>query len=369
MTSSTGTEKNYFVDTGTVRYPVSFTHGDAKDVAAAIVESVPDGRIVVISDATVAALYQADLVAALQGMERSARGLTFSAGEASKRIETVSSLWAQIFEDDIDRGDCIVALGGGVTGDLAGFVAATVMRGIRFVQVPTTMLAMSDAAIGGKTGVNLPAGKNLAGAFYQPEAVICWVSTLQTLSERELISGMAEVVKSALIDGDDAVETLQSVAADALKKDPIALEAAARIGAGLKARIVSEDVLERGLRSLLNLGHTFGHAIEHAGGYGVWTHGEAVAAGMVLAAEFSVEVGEADSSVVDMVRATNAALGLPVEPPPMSVDEWLEPMFRDKKRDGDQVKLILCAGPGRCFGRLTDWDELRGFFERRRSAV
>ena len=171
-------------------------------MAAAIVSAVPGGRFVLISDGNVAALYQSDLVEALKGAGRDCRGLSFTAGEASKRIETVNALWGQIFAGDIDRGDCVVALGGGVTGDLAGFVAATLMRGVRFVQVPTTMLAMSDAAIGGKTGVNLPAGKNLAGAFHQPEAVICWISTLQTLSERELISGMAEVVKSALIEGE-----------------------------------------------------------------------------------------------------------------------------------------------------------------------
>jgi 3-dehydroquinate synthase len=255
----------------------------------------------------------------------------------------------------VDRNDTVVALGGGVTGDLAGFVAATVLRGISFIQMPTTMLAMADAAIGGKTGINVGAGKNLVGSFYQPEAVLCWLPSLKSLDARELRSGMAEVVKSALIDGDEAVERVRDHASAALDYDIEALAHMAEIGAGLKARIVSDDVHEKGVRSYLNLGHTFGHAIEHAQGYGEWTHGEAISAGMVIAARYSVDHGHAEPSFTDTVIELLEAFDLPTEPPSMSLDEWETPIFRDKKRQGDSVKLILATGVGGVFAEPTEF--------------
>ena len=351
------------VDTGQAQYPIRFVAGAAA-AAAAVDRAAPRGRLIVISDSHVAPRYLQPLLDGLHALGRNARGLTFAAGEASKTIETVTRLWSEVFADAVDRNDTIVALGGGVAGDMAGFVAATTMRGIRFVQVPTTMLAMSDAAIGGKTGINVPAGKNLVGAFHQPAAVICWTDTLESLDRRELASGMAEVIKSAIIAGPSEVQRFREAATAAMERDHGALRVCAEIGARLKASLVSEDVLERGVRSYLNLGHTFGHAIEHASGYGAWTHGEAVAAGMVIAARYSVSRGHAQAPFVDEVRELCQLVGLPIEPPPMSLDEWLGPIFRDKKRVGESVKLILATGPGGVFGQPTSFEELRDWMAR-----
>lgn len=345
------------VRTPHVTYPVLFARS-ADDVANAIVEAAPKGRLLVISDSNVAPLYLAPLQSALESRDRTVRTFVVAAGEVSKSVRTAADLWDQVFAGDVDRNDTVVALGGGVVGDLSGFMASTIMRGLGFIQVPTTMLAMSDAAIGGKTGINIDAGKNLVGAFHQPKAVIAWTDALLTLPKRELASGMAEVIKSALIDGPESVELFRSTARQALAGDTEAIEACARIGAGLKARIVSEDELEHGVRSYLNLGHTFAHAIEHASGYGEWTHGEAVAAGMVIAARYSQHIGACDESVVNAVREMVREAGLPEEPPKMKLDEWVNPIFRDKKRAGNQVKLILLRGAGGVFGHPTTFDEL-----------
>lgn len=345
------------VRTSHTRYPVLFAD-DVEEVAAAIVDAAPRGRLLIISDENVAAHYLRPLSDALTARARTTRSFVVPPGEASKSVARASALWDALFDGDLDRNDTIVALGGGVVGDLAGFMAATTMRGLSFIQVPTSMLAMSDAAIGGKTGINVRAGKNLVGAFHQPRAVIAWTRTLLTLPRRELASGMAEVIKSALIDGDASVALFQETAARAMQGDADAIRACAQIGAGLKARIVSEDELEHGVRSYLNLGHTFAHAIEHASGYGAWTHGEAVAAGMVIAAEYSRDAGFATDETVETVRALVRAVELPDTPPKMKLEEWVNPIFRDKKRVGDEVKLILLRGPGEVFGQATSFDAL-----------
>lgn len=356
------------VRTKHVRYPVIFAN-DVADVARAVEDAAPQGRLLIISDENVGALYLQPLTQALQAQKRTVRNFTVPAGEGSKSVTRAAALWDAIFDGDVDRQDTIVALGGGVVGDLAGFMAATTMRGLAFIQIPTSMLAMSDAAIGGKTGINVQAGKNLVGAFHQPKAVIAWTETLRTLPKRELSSGMAEVVKSALIDGEDSVALFRQVAEKAMTGDADAVRECARIGAGLKARIVSEDELEHGVRSYLNLGHTFAHAIEHASGYGSWTHGEAVAAGMVMAAEYSRDAGLADTSIVETVRELVRLVGLPDTPPTMKLNEWVEPIFRDKKRAGDQVKLILLRGAGGVFGHPTHFDALSSWLKKTHASV
>lgn len=338
-------------------YPVLFVD-EAAEVAQAINTAAPNGRLMIISDENVAPHYLAPLQGALETFQRVVRTAVVPAGEPSKSIERATALWNTMFDGDIDRQDTIVALGGGVVGDLAGFIAATTMRGLSFIQVPTTMLAMSDAAIGGKTGINVPAGKNLVGAFHQPLAVIAWIGTLDTLPHRQLVSGLAEVIKSAMIDSPEAVETFRTIAARAVEGDTEAIRECARIGAGLKARIVSEDERERGVRSLLNYGHTFAHAIEHARGYGEWTHGEAVAAGMVIATEYARDQGHASDALVDTIRTLVQSVGLPDTPPKMRLSEWTEPIFRDKKRSGDAVKLILPRAAGNLFGETTQFDTL-----------
>ena len=351
------------VRTSQIAYPVLFARS-ADDVANAIQEHAPKGRLLVFSDTNVAPLYLDALTRALAARARTIRTFVVPAGEASKSVQNATQLWDQVFAGDVDRNDTVVALGGGVVGDLSGFMASTIMRGLAFIQVPTTMLAMSDAAIGGKTGINISAGKNLVGAFHQPKAVIAWTDALLTLPRRELASGMAEVIKSALIDGEEAVARYRENARRALSGDTDAIEATARIGAGLKARIVTEDELEHGVRSYLNLGHTFAHAIEHASGYGEWTHGEAVAAGMVIAAEYSRDLGVASEETVQLVREMIREVGLPEDPPKMKLDEWLNPIFRDKKRAGDHVKLILLRGAGGVFGQSTSFDELASWLRK-----
>lgn len=344
-------------------YPIRLVRGAAQDVAEAVAAVAPTGRIVVVSDDRVAGLYGRALVDAF-GSIRDARLLTFAAGEASKSIDTASMLWAALFEGAFDRGDVIVALGGGVTGDLAGFVAATAMRGVRFVQVPTTVLAMSDAAIGGKTGVNMAAGKNLVGAFHAPLGVFAWIDTLATLDARERRSGMAEIVKSAWIDSADAVARVESDAAAMADGDLEALTRGVGIAASLKARVVTEDEREAGRRRVLNLGHTFGHAIESASGYGAWTHGEAVAAGMVLSARLSAELGLCGHEFESRMRSMLTRCGLPTEPPPLTLDAWTEPLFRDKKRQGDGVHFVVGRGAGEIFDQHVEYVHLRSWLAR-----
>ena len=352
------------VDTGLETYPVLIETGSASDVASHI-DSGSSGRLIVISDSNVAPLYGRPLVSALAARGRDARMVVFPAGEASKNIKTVVALWDEVFTAPLDRGDTVVAVGGGVAGDIGGFVASTLMRGVDVIQVPTTLLAMADAAIGGKTGFNLPAGKNLVGAFHQPRAVLCWIDALETLDERELRSGMAEVIKSSLIDGPDAVSELGEVMKAALTRDRDALERAVKIGAGLKARIVSEDVKEKGTRALLNLGHTFGHAIEQASGYGAWTHGEAVAIGMIMASEFTCDIDGGSRSTVDLVRQLIVDANLPAGSPDLTIHQWIDPMCRDKKRSRDAIRLILCRAPGQCYTRETSISELEQWFRSR----
>jgi len=350
------------VRTRHAQYPVTFVdHAD--EVAASIHRVAPKGRLLILSDNNVAPLYLAPLTEALQTHARTVRTFVVPAGETSKSVGRAQELWDQIFAGDVDRQDVVVALGGGVVGDLAGFIAATTMRGLDFVQVPTTMLAMADAAIGGKTGINVSAGKNLVGAFHQPLAVIAWIGALSTLPHRQLTSGLAEVIKSAMIDSPEAVDQFRAIAARAVEGDTEAIRACARIGAGLKARIVSEDEKERGVRSLLNYGHTFAHAIEHASGYGEWTHGEAVAAGMVIATEYARDHGLASDVLVDTIRTLVRSVGLPENPPQMTLEEWIEPIFRDKKRAGDSVKLILPRAAGDLIGQETHFDTLSRWME------
>ena len=344
-------------------YPVSFIGGSLDSLAGQVSEHA-SGRIIVVSDANVSRLYGKALVRSLTELGRQARILQFSAGESHKTMSTVEALWAGIFAEAVDRGDTIVALGGGVVGDVAGFIASTVMRGIRFVQCPTTVLAMSDAAIGGKTGVNTAFGKNLVGSFYQPKAVVAWTPSLATLSDREVRSGLAEVVKSALLSGESELRTLEKDAPALAKRAPDALHRAAAMAARVKCEIVSNDIHERGNRALLNLGHTFGHAIEHASGYGTWTHGEAVAAGIVLALRYSATLDWTTDALTERVKQLQSSLGLPNDAPPLSIDDWMDPILRDKKRSGEQVKLVLCRGIGNCVTHATDLTTLKSWLSR-----
>jgi 3-dehydroquinate synthase len=240
----------------------------------------------------------------------------------------------------------VLALGGGVIGDIAGFAAASYQRGIAFVQLPTTLLAQVDSAVGGKTCVNHPGGKNLIGAFHQPSAVITDTDTLATLPDRELRAGYAEIVKAALVADADFFRWLESNSTALLAREPDALAHAIRRACEIKAAIVAEDEREEGRRALLNLGHSFGHAIEAGAGYGLVLHGEAVAAGLVLAAEFSVRMGRLPGGEAQRIRELLAAAGLPVDPPRLGRQRMLDLMGMDKKVADGQLRLVLLDSIG-----------------------
>jgi 3-dehydroquinate synthase len=267
-------------------------------------------------------------------------------GEPYKTLDSSAEVFAALAALGASRDATILALGGGVIGDLAGFAAACWMRGIDFLQMPTTLLAMVDSSVGGKTGVNLPAGKNLVGAFHQPRAVVADTSTLATLPEREYRSGLAEVVKYGAI-GDPAFFAWLEAQADALNaRDEAALAQAIAISCRHKAGIVARDEHEQGERALLNFGHTFGHALETATGYGSLLHGEAVAIGMLMAARLSTELGRAPGADAQRLQALLARLGLPVAAPTGDTARLLELMRLDKKNLSGRVRLILWRGIG-----------------------
>jgi 3-dehydroquinate synthase len=253
-----------------------------------------------------------------------------------------------MLEARLERGCTLVALGGGVVGDVAGFAAACYQRGVRFVQIPTTLLAQVDSSVGGKTAVNHELGKNMIGAFHQPSAVIADTATLNTLPDRELRAGLAEVIKYGLIQDLDFLVWLETNLDALLARDPAALAEAVRRSCEHKAAVVAADERESGLRALLNLGHTFGHAIEHALGYGAWLHGEAVAAGMCLAAEMSVRLGRISRADADRVARLLARADLPVAPPPeIAPATLLEAMSLDKKNKDGRIRLVLFEALGR----------------------
>ncbi len=351
------------VSTASAHYPVRIVCGGVRAIGGLVSGAAPSGRLIVVSDSHVAPLYAEPLVDCLRGEGRETRILVFPPGEQSKSGETIAALWDGAFAEPLDRDDKIVAVGGGVVGDLAGFLASTLMRGIGIIQVPTTLLAMADAAIGGKTGINLSVGKNLVGTFHQPLAVVAWVGSLATLPPRELRSGMAEVVKSAFIAGDEELGQIEADAELLAAGDPEALQRAIRIAAALKASVVTEDERESGLRRVLNFGHTFGHCIEHAVGYGDRTHGEAVAIGMAMALRFSRRLGLVDDHEVTRLTGLLATLKLPVVPPSFTLCEWTSPIERDKKRHGADVELIVTSGPGAVFARRTPLDELKNWLQ------
>ncbi len=303
-------------------------------------------RAAVVTSQTVARLHADRVDAALKAAGGSTQQIVLPDGEMHKNWETLERIFAALLEAKADRRTVLVAVGGGVVGDMAGFAAATYQRGISHLQVPTTLLAQVDSSVGGKTAINHPLGKNMIGAFHQPVAVIADTATLATLPPRELAAGLAEVVKYGAI-RDAAFLSWIEEHADALRKrDPVALAYAIRRSCEIKAQIVAEDEREGGVRALLNFGHTFGHAIETGAGYGAWLHGEAVATGMALAARFSARRGRIASEQAERLIALIERLGLPVRPPPLAVGTWLDLMGRDKKNVDGRITLILLDAIG-----------------------
>ncbi|SFM63972.1 3-dehydroquinate synthase [Ectothiorhodospira mobilis] len=336
------------VELGERGYPIHIGRGLLRQPEL-LGERATGRRVVVVSNETVAPLYlqtlQDTLSAAGAG---SVDALVLPDGERYKTLETLERIYTGLLQRRLDRGDLLVALGGGVIGDLTGFAAATYQRGIDFIQVPTTLLAQVDSSVGGKTGVNHPLGKNMIGAFHQPRMVLVDTDTLNTLPDRELSAGLAEVIKYGLIDDAEFFAWLEAHLPALRAREPEALAHAIRRSCADKAHVVAQDERESGRRALLNLGHTFGHAIETGMGYGQWLHGEAVAAGTVMAADLSLRLGWLEAGEQERIVRLLQAAGLPVEPPPgLGPERFREIMAVDKKVQRGRLRLVLLQGIGR----------------------
>ncbi len=300
---------------------------------------------VLISNTVVAPLYAPLIRQSLDGQRL--LEVILPDGEQHKTLATASRVFDVLIANRIGRDAVVLALGGGVVGDLAGFVAACYQRGVDLLQIPTTLLAQVDSSVGGKTAVDHPGGKNLIGAFHQPRAVIADTDLLQTLPDRELVAGLAEIIKYGLICDPVFFDWIETNLDALLARSPDALSHAIYRSCQIKAQVVASDEREQGERALLNLGHTFGHAIESATGYVDWQHGEAVGAGMLIAAEMSQRLGNLDASVVARLRALLQRAGLPVTAPRIGAARAFHYMSVDKKVHAGRVRLVLLAGLGR----------------------
>ncbi len=321
-------------------YPIHIGHGILEQ-ADLILSCLPQKRVAIVSNTTVAPLYLEKLRLALEKRGVISVPIIIPDGEAHKNWETLNFIFDALLKNHCERNTTILALGGGVVGDLTGFAAATYLRGVPFIQIPTTLLAQVDSSVGGKTGINHQLGKNMIGAFYQPRMVLTDSATLNTLPDRELRAGLAEIIKYGLIRDPAFFDWLEQNMRRLLARDPIILNEAIQRSCENKAEIVAADEKENGIRALLNLGHTFGHAIENGMGYGVWLHGEAVAAGIVLAAELSQRMKLISEADVQRIRKIFMLAGLPVTAPRMPLEKYLQLMMLDKKVDAGKTRFIL----------------------------
>jgi 3-dehydroquinate synthase len=335
---------NLDVDLGERSYPIFIGQGLISD-GNLIRSYIHSHQVLIVSNETIAPLYMEKMLASLEGLQ--VEQVVLPDGEKYKNLEILNRIFDRLLEKRFDRGCTLIALGGGVIGDMTGFAAACYQRGVDFIQVPTTLLSQVDSSVGGKTGVNHPLGKNMIGAFYQPNAVIIDIDTLKTLPPRELSAGLAEVIKHGIIIDADYFSWLEMHVQDLRDLDPSALAHAIKGSCAIKSRVVSQDEKEAGVRALLNYGHTFGHAIETGMGYGVWLHGEAVGAGMCMAARMSRILGWLNDKEESRISALVEAAGLPTEPPSdLSGHRFRELMAVDKKVLAGQLRLVLlkCIG-------------------------
>ena len=335
------------VPLGERAYDVRIGAGLLERAGAEIAPLLHRKRVVVVSDATVAAAHLRNFEAALSAEGIGCASLELPPGEATKCWAQLERVVEWLLEQKVERRDVVVALGGGVIGDLVGFAAAVLRRGVRFVQVPTSLLAQVDSSVGGKTGINTSHGKNLVGAFHQPTAVMVDVESLATLDERDYLAGLAEVVKYGAIRDADFIDWLEDNVDPLLQRRAETLEVAVASSARHKIDVVEADEREAGQRALLNFGHTFGHAIETATGYGRYRHGEAVAIGMHLAGRLSARLGMIAEADADRLTHLLASLGLPTDPPAdVEAKELLAHMQLDKKNRGGRIRLILLDALG-----------------------
>ena len=311
---------------------------------------VSGDRVAIVTNEIVAPLYLARLTEALASFDPAV--VILPDGETQKALDTIDRVVGQLLQARCDRATTIFALGGGVVGDITGFAAAVYQRGVPFVQVPTTLLSQVDSSVGGKTGVNHALGKNMIGCFYQPKAVIIDTATLATLPDRELSAGLAEIIKYGAIGNREFLGWLEQNMEALMRRDPRALAHAIETSCRDKARVVMADEREAGVRALLNFGHTFGHAIEGAMGYGRWLHGEAVAVGMLMAARLSERLGWLPADEGERLRALIERAHLPLAPPAIAPQRFLELMAVDKKATRGRTRFVLLRALGEAF--LTD---------------
>jgi 3-dehydroquinate synthase len=337
---------NVHVQLGGRSYPIHIGSGELTDVAALCRERLAGSRIFIITDETVNALYGDRLAAAFEQAGYSVTQAVAPPGEATKSMEWYGRLCERAAEAQLDRASAIVAFGGGVIGDLAGFVAATYMRGIQLVQIPTTLLAMVDSAVGGKTGINLPQGKNLVGAFHQPALVVCDLDLLRSLPRREFSAGLAEVIKYGIIRDPELFEFLEKNVTSILAGDTSATAHIVARSCAIKAAVVSADERESGERAILNFGHTLGHAIEQASNYARYLHGEAIGIGMVYAARLSARVRGLPASDVERIRALVERAGLPVAAPELAWSDLRRAITVDKKGVAGMPRFVLARRIG-----------------------
>jgi len=332
------------VDLGDRSYPIYIGRGLLAEPQY-FAPHIRGSRVMIVSNETVAPLYLDKVKSALADFQ--VDEVILPDGEEYKNLDVLNKIYTALLEKRLDRTCTLLALGGGVVGDMTGYAAASYQRGVNFIQVPTTLLSQVDSSVGGKTGVNHKLGKNMIGAFHQPQAVIADTDTLNTLPERELSAGMAEVIKYGLINDPEFFAWLEQHMQQLMARDPQRLAEAIERSCADKAAIVAADEKEAGQRALLNLGHTFGHAIETGMGYGEWLHGEAVGAGMAMAAKMSYRLGWMDEAQLGRVDAALLAAKLPIAPPDsMTAEEFLQHMSVDKKVLDGKLRLVLMKGIG-----------------------
>jgi 3-dehydroquinate synthase len=341
------------VELGARSYPIHIGAGSMLNEG--FLAHLPKSKsVLVVTDENVNAVCGAAFLGALDQAHINSQKLVLPAGEAHKGVATVEHIWTKLLEMQAGRDALLIALGGGVIGDMTGFAAACYMRGIRFVQVPTTLLSQVDSSVGGKTGVNHPLGKNMIGAFHQPVMVLADTAVLSNLPTRDFVSGLAEVIKYGPIADTAFFDWLEANMDDLLKREPVALAHAIARSCEIKADVVAKDEHEAGLREILNFGHTFGHAIETLTNYTAWTHGEAVAMGMVMAADLSARLGHVSSGDARRIRSLTARAELPVQSPRLDVDAFMDAMRHDKKARDGQIRFVMLNGMGGAQTQLAD---------------
>lgn len=338
-------------------YPILIGLGLLDD-ASLLLPALKTKRAVIVTNEVVAPLYLARLSTALRAAGVEVAEVILPDGEVHKDWPTLNKIFDALLGSRAERSTTLIALGGGVVGDMTGFAAATYQRGVPFIQIPTTLLAQVDSSVGGKTAINHPLGKNMIGAFYQPRRVLADVSTLDTLPDRELSAGLAEVIKYGLIRDPEFFDWLEANIEKLRARDAEALSFAVERCCRNKAEVVAADETEQGERATLNLGHTFGHAIETGLGYGVWLHGEAVAAGTLMAAELSRSLGGLCAAEFVRIEDLHRRAGLPVFGPALGVQRYLELMRHDKKVADGRLRLILLEGIGQATIRGDVGDEV-----------